>query len=184
MRKLTALPRTAALIGAFATGAVVLVGCSTSNEAPAVESSPSYSPTSVSFTKRVGEFTVNFTRGGKLPAEWPNIPAPNNGTLTATGTATSAANEVEGEQLLAAFYTAPGEESQVEAAQIKQMIAASWSGGELEHGVLVFKHGDERAYIQVVSNGSDSTVNVYQIATIAKAHEPTKTAPTAVEPRN
>lgn len=156
--------RSVAAIGTLAMGAAVLAGCSSSNEAPGVEASPTYSPTAKTVTKTIGNYLVTLNMGGNLPEGWPLVPAPNNGTLKGSGTAVSA-NEPDGEQLLAAWYEAPGEESQVEAAMTKQMFAAGWEGGELSHGMLRFEHGHEYAFISVVDNGSTDNVDVYQVAT-------------------
>lgn len=158
--------RSVAVIGTLAMGAVVLAGCSSSNEAPGVEASPTYSPTAKTVTKTIGNYVVTLNMGGGLPEGWPLVPAPNNGTLEGSGTAVSA-NEPDGEQLLAAWYQAPGEESEVEAAMIKQMLAAGWEGGELSHGVLQFEHERQYAFISVVDNGSTDNVDVYQVATEA-----------------
>lgn len=184
MRNRTALPRKTTIAAALAAAALVMTGCAQSNDAPAVENSPSFSPTATSFTKTVGEYSLSMTRGAPLPADWPNIPAPNGATLIATGTAT--APEVpEGEELVAAAYQMAGNQADVEADQIKQMHAAGWHGGVMESGgILEFEHGHEYAYIRVDGYDNNTMVNVFQIATVGKEEKPSPSAsPTRVEPR-
>lgn len=160
----------AAIVGSAAVGALLLAGCASSesstNHSNTPTASPSASPSGSPslFTKTIGGFTLTLISSNTLPPGWPSIPAPNQGTLQATGTATASGHAGSTEELLVAEYMAPGTIASVETAQKQQMRADGWYGGSFEHGSLVFEKDGHEAFIAVVDNASTDGVTVYQWA--------------------
>lgn len=158
--------------------AMILAGCSnggggTASPSPVPASptdtfitspSPTASPTTSAqpFEVTVAGWAFELVPATGPPVDWPpDIPAPDEGVLQATGTGEPTFTASD-HPIMAVQYMAPGEVAEVRSAQATQMKAEGWKAGGKDHRAEIFTKGNNSARIFVEPNASTGGVTVYQ----------------------